>query len=270
LTSIFQHKDIKLHYRTIGNGKTPILAFHGFTRTSIDYELFAPFLKDDYTIYAVDLFYHGKTSFNSKNWKSFSKTELKEIFAGFLIHINVKRFEVMGYSMGGRVALFLIEQFATRIDHLYLLAPDGLKTNFWNWFVTSTNAGRGIYGLAISKPEIVYAISNTGQKLRVLPASIDKFLEINFSTKGLRLRIYRVWQLYRHIKFSQAKLAKLINKNKIKTDIVVGHKDPVVKIEVCEKFYNRIKKNATLHKIKSGHDLFRPFVIEFFKKTLFK
>ena len=204
MTSIFQHKDIKLHYRCIGSGKTPILAFHGFTRTSIDYELFEPFLKDDYTIYAVDLFYHGKTSFKSKNWKSFSKTELKEIFAGFLVHINVKRFEVMGYSMGGRVALFLIEQFATRIDHLYLLAPDGLKTNF------------------------------------------------------------------RHIKFSQAKLAKLINKNKIKTDIVVGHKDPVVKIEVCEKFYNRIKKNATLHKIKSGHDLFRPFVIEFFKKTLFK
>ena len=86
----------------------------------------------------------------------------------------------------------------------------------------------------------------------------------------MRLRIYRVWQLYRYIKFSQVRLAKLINKNKIKTDIVIGHKDPVVKIEECENFYNRIKNNATLHKIKSGHDLFRPFVIDFFRKTLFR
>ena len=270
MTSIFQHKDIKLHYRTIGDGKIPIIAFHGFTRNSVDYELFKPFLKDNYTIYAVDLFYHGKTSFNSKNWKSFSKAELNEIFYDFLSHINVERFQVLGYSMGGRIALFMIEQFATRIDHLYLLAPDGLKTNFWNWVVTSTKTGKGIYGLAISKPGIVYSISSTGQKLNLLPKSINKFLDVNFSTKGLRLRIYRVWQLYKYITFSKAKLAVLINENKIKTDIVIGHKDPVVKMENCENFYNRIEKHATLHKIKSGHDLFRPFVIEFFRKTLFK
>ena len=270
MTYIFQHKDIKLHYRTIGSGNTPMLAFHGFTRNSGDYELFEPFTKDDYTIYAVDLFYHGKTSFNSKNWKSFSKEELKEILEGFLAHIKIERFEVLGYSMGGRVALFMIEQFAKRIDHLYLLAPDGLKTNFWNWFVTNTHTGKGIYGLAISNPEIVHTISATGQKLRVLPASIDKFLDINFSTKGLRLRIYRVWQLYKNITFSQAQLAELINENKIKTDIVIGHKDPVVKTELCENFHKKIDRNSTLHKIKAGHDLFRPFVIEFFQKTLFK
>lgn len=247
-----------------------MVLFHGFTRSSVDYELFKPFMKDDYTLYAIDLFYHGKTSFDSKKWKSFSKNELKEIFEAFLNHIDVDRFEVLGYSMGGRVALFMIEQFASRIDHLYLLAPDGLKTNFWNWLVTSTKTGKGIYGLAISNPGIVYSISNTGQKLHLLPSSMNKFLDINFSTKGLRLRIYRVWQLYKHITFSQTKLADLINKYKIETDIVIGHKDPVVKPILCENFYLKVKENARLHKIKAGHDLFRPHVIEFFQRTLFK
>jgi len=247
-----------------------MVAFHGFTRSSIDYELFKPFVEDDYTIYAIDLFYHGKTQFDSKKWKSFSKIELKQILEAFLAHVELERFQVLGYSMGGRVALFMIEQFANKIDHLYLLAPDGLKTNFWNWLVTSTKTGKGIYGLAISNPGIVYSISNTGQKLNLLPASINKFLDINFSTKGLRLRIYRVWQLYKYINCSQAKLAKLINDNSIKTDIVIGHKDPVVKPELCEKFYMKIEENATFHKIKAGHDLFRPHVISFFKTTLFK
>jgi len=269
LTYIFQHKDIKLHFRKIGSGKTPIVAFHGFTRSSVDYELFEPFIKDDYTIFAIDLFYHGKTQFNSKKWKSFSKKELKEIFEAFLKHIEVKRFQVLGYSMGGRVALFLIEQFAKRVDHLYLLAPDGLKTNFWNWFVTSTKAGKGIYGLAISNPGIVYSISNTGQKLNLFPSSMSQFLDINFSTKGLRLRIYRVWKLYKNISLPQYKLAEIINDNSIKTDIIVGHKDPVVKPELCEKFYLKIEENATFHKIKAGHDLFRPHVIKFFQNNIF-
>lgn len=270
MTCIFQHNDIKLHYRKIGNGKKSIVAFHGFTRDSKDYELFKPFTSKEYTIYSIDLFYHGKTQFDGKKWKSFSKKDLKEIFELFLEHLNLDRFEVLGYSMGGRVALFLLEQFSQRINHLYLMAPDGLKTNFWNWFVTSTRTGKGIYGLAISNPGIVYGISATGQKLNLLPKSMDKFLEINFSRKGLRLRIYRVWQLYKDITFSQDKLAKLILEHKIDVDLIVGHKDPVVKPEMCEDFYLKIKETATFHKIKAGHDLFRPHVIEYLQQNVFK
>lgn len=269
MTSIFQHNDIKLHYRKIGNGDKSIVAFHGFTRDSKDYELFESFSGKEYSIYAIDLFYHGKTQFDGKKWKSFSKEQLKEIFVLFLNHLQLDSFEVMGYSMGGRVALFLLEQFPTRINHLYLLAPDGLKTNFWNWFVTNTKTGKGIYGLAISNPGIVYGISSTGQQLKLLPKSMDKFLEINFSRKGLRLRIYRVWQLYKNINFSQSDLANLILKNQIQTDIIVGHKDPVVKPSLCEGFHKRIDEVSTLHKIKAGHDLFRPHVLKYLQENVF-
>lgn len=269
MTCIFQHKDILLHYRKIGDGPKSVIAFHGFTRDSEDYEQFGSFSSKEYTIYAIDLFYHGKTKFASKKWKSFSKGQLKEILSGLLNHLKLDRFQVMGYSMGGRVALFMIEQFAERIDHLYLLAPDGLKTNFWNWLVTNTRTGKGIYGIAISNPGIVYSISNTGQKLNLLPSSINKFLDINFNTKGMRLRVYRVWQLYKEINASQAVLAEEINKYNISTDIVVGHKDPVVSPDLCLSFHKKIASNSTFHKIKAGHDLFRPYVIEYYKNNLF-
>ena len=265
----FQHKDINLFYRKIGFGGRKIIAFHGFTKNSEDYLLFEDFCKKKYTIYAVDLFYHGKTTFKSKKWKSFTKSQLKEIFDSFLKELKIEKFEVLGYSMGGRLALFFMEQFAKRVDHVYLLAPDGLKVNFWNWLVTSTKAGKGIYGLTISNPEIVYGISNTGQKLNLLPPTINKFLEINLKTKGMRLRIYRVWQLYRFITFKQQELKVIINRENLKVDLIVGSKDPVVAPKMVIDFANFVGPNVTSHILKAGHDLFKPHVLEYLKKHIF-
>ncbi|MBL57684.1 MAG: hypothetical protein CMP61_10875 [Flavobacteriales bacterium] len=269
MEAFYQHKDIQLFYRKIGTGKTKVIAYHGFTRSSEDYLLFEDFCKEKYTIYAIDLFYHGKTTFNSKLWKSFSKGQLREILEGFLEHIHANVFELIGYSMGGRVALFTMEQFANRINHVYLLAPDGLKINFWNWLVTSTKAGKGIYGLTISNPGIVYGINSTGQKLNLLPSSMNKFLDINFKTKGMRLRVYRVWQLYRFITFKQSDLKRIIKKNRLSIDLVIGHKDPVVPPKMVKDFAEYIGSEVTLHSIRAGHDLFRPHVLDYLKKNVF-
>lgn len=270
MEQFYQHKDINLFYRKIGTGKIKILAFHGFTKSSEDYLLYEDFCKRNYTIYAIDLFYHGKTTFISKDWKSFTKPQLGEILDGFLNHVEIDRFQVLGYSMGGRVAIFTMEQFAKRIDHVYLLAPDGLKINFWNWWVTSTKTGKGIYGLTISNPGIVYGISNTGQKLNLLPSSINKFLDINFKTKGMRLRVYRVWQLYKLITFKQSDLKKIINSNSFNVDLVIGHKDPVVPPKMVKEFAELVGDKVKLHSIRAGHDLFRPHVLKYLRENIFK
>ncbi|MAW65724.1 MAG: hypothetical protein CMD18_05955 [Flavobacteriales bacterium] len=265
----FQHKDINLFYRKIGCGERKVIAFHGFTKSSEDFLPFEDFCREKHTIYALDLFYHGKTTFKSKKWKSFTKPQLKEIFKSFLESLKIEKFDVLGYSMGGRLALFLMEQFGTRVNHVYLLAPDGLKVNFWNWLVTSTKAGKGIYGLTISNPEIVHGISSTGQKLKLLPKSINKFLKINLKTKGMRLRIYRVWQLYRFITFKQKNLKNIIINQNLKVDLLVGNKDPVVPAKMIKEFGVFVGPNITIHIIKAGHDLFKPHVFEYLKKHIF-
>lgn len=267
--SFFQHRDIRLFFRKIGQGNKPIIAFHGFTKDSSDYELFAPIINNEYTIYAVDLFYHGNTTFDSKKWKSFTKPQLKAILEAFVAHLKLKEFDVLGYSMGGRLALFMLEQFSEQVNKVILMAPDGLKINFWNWLVTNTRTGKGIYGLAISNPGIVYGISNTGQRLNLLPSTMNKFLDINFKTKGMRLRVYRVWQLYKHITFNQKTLKKIIESNNLHVELVIGHKDPVVAPKTVKDFAELIDKNATLHSIKAGHDLFKPHVLKYLKNNLF-
>ena len=85
----------------------------------------------------------------------------------------------------------------------------------------------------------------------------------------MRLRIYRVWQLYRFITFKQKNLKKIILKNNLKVDLVVGHKDPVVAPKMVKDFATFVGPNVTLHMVKAGHDLFKPHVLEYFKMNIF-
>jgi len=54
-----------LPYREYGHGPELLIAFHGFGRSSEDFEPMAAFLNDQYTIIAIDFFYHGPYGLDS-------------------------------------------------------------------------------------------------------------------------------------------------------------------------------------------------------------
>ena len=259
----FQQDHIVLNYQVFGTGDTNIIAFHGFGKTSNDYAMFKEYFGAKYKVFAVDLFYHGKTKIDGRKIRAFSKQDLNTFFQAFIEHLGINKFEVMGYSMGGRVALFFLEQFASQIDKMYLLAPDGLKKEFWNWLVTNTKTGKNLYGFTIHHPAWVKTAVSAGKKFKMLPDKIDKFLDISFGTKGARLRVYRVWKLYKHIGFDVDALTILAKSNQIQFEIVVGKKDPVVSPKLCQEFHKQIGENSKFHLIQAGHDLFKPHAIKY-------
>lgn len=264
----YQHnEDIQLHYNVYGSGNKALIAFHGFTKDSSDYALFEKYLSSKYTIYALDLFYHGKTKFNAKKIKSFSPNELFIVLNGLIQNLNLYNFDVMGYSMGGKLALFTLQNFYNWIDKCFLMAPDGLKLNFWNWWVTKTKTGKLTYGYTITNPKLVYNIAKFGTKTKISPQKIEKFVALNFGRKGIRLKIYRVWQLYKNIEIDTLKINKLNTQNFKKTLIFGGHKDPVIKLKFLKEF---TAKNQTfeLHPLNAGHDFFKEYLIEEISKKI--
>lgn len=266
---IFQKDHLVLHYQIFGSGPEKVVAYHGFSRTSQDYAVYQDFCQSKYTIYAVDLFYHGKSKIDGRKLRSFSKESLRDLLTEFYQHLKLDRFSVIGYSMGGRIALFTLEQFASQMDHLYLLAPDGLKNNFWHWLVTNTKTGKAIYGFTIKNSGWVGKVANAGIKMKILPPKIDKFLSLNFGTAGARLRVYRVWKLYQNIDFEHEVLAKIVRQHSLKIDLVIGKKDPVIAPEICKSFQKTIGSNCTLHVIDAGHDLFKPHALEYLQEKIF-
>jgi 2-succinyl-6-hydroxy-2,4-cyclohexadiene-1-carboxylate synthase len=91
----------------MGNPENPcIVFFHGFMGSGRDWEIIIEKLSDNFYCLAVDLPGHGKTTVHGLT------TDYKmETFAGyftkFIKSLNLNMIVLVGYSMGGRFALFL-------------------------------------------------------------------------------------------------------------------------------------------------------------------
>lgn len=104
-----------------------IVMLHGFLGSSADYSLFLSELSKSYYSIAFDLPGHGKSTFLSKEAYLIDNTIL--ILHSQLQDLGVNKIHLIGYSMGGRVALSLANAFPEMIASLTLISSTaGLKT----------------------------------------------------------------------------------------------------------------------------------------------
>jgi len=106
----------------------PLVLLHGFLGDSRDFETMVPPLLGQVHCLAIDLPGHGRTQVLGKAEQySFEKTapSLME----FLLTQTSPPWHLCGYSLGGRLALYLTLRFAPFINKLILIsASPGLKT----------------------------------------------------------------------------------------------------------------------------------------------
>jgi 2-succinyl-6-hydroxy-2,4-cyclohexadiene-1-carboxylate synthase len=110
-------------HRKFSNG---LLALHGFTGWGINWMPLANQL-NNVAFIAPDILGHGDSVANVPLVEAF---ELISIHLGFLMKShNIHRFHVLGYSMGGRLALYMAIHYPDYVKSLILeSASPGLKT----------------------------------------------------------------------------------------------------------------------------------------------
>ena len=255
----FSYKDLSIHYTKFGTGSTPLFAFHGFGRTGQDFELFKPYLKEKYTVYAFDLFLHGKSPFpeNRIEENPVSETELKQLFDSFTQHQNITQFSLMGYSLGGKIALSLLQLFPNRIKEVYLLAPDGIVLNRWYNFTSRTIIGRVIYRHITEKPNGYFTLLNVLKQVGFIREKMHTFLLENMKTKEKRQLVYDIWLTFSLIKPNIEKIQEIIKHNNITCHLFFGKHDNIIKPKIGKDFAKQLPNHATLHLIDCGHVLIR-------------
>jgi 2-succinyl-6-hydroxy-2,4-cyclohexadiene-1-carboxylate synthase len=100
---------ISLNVETSGRGDgPPLLLLHGFTRDARAWEPLLPCFEDYRTIRA-DLIGHGKSD-APQDVTRYSMDHAVEDLTALLHHLDIERTALLGYSLGGRVALhFAVE-----------------------------------------------------------------------------------------------------------------------------------------------------------------
>lgn len=243
-----------LPYRIYGNGPSLLLAFHGFGRTGEDFRVFEKELGAHFTIFAFDLPFHGQGKVNSilKN-PVFTKQDLYDLITQFCTEKKIDRFSVMGYSLGGKIALSCLEIFPTLIENIYLLAPDGLKINPFYFIGTRTWLGRYIFESIIDHPGILFNTGNFLEKMKWINPKINHFVKHHMDTIEKRRQVYHVWVLFRKFIPDLDKIAKITNENNINFMMFFGKFDSVISMKLADKMMRRLKDKDVLHVLNCGH-----------------
>jgi len=165
------------------------------------------------------------------------------------------RLTLLGYSLGGRVALSLYEQVPEKIEKLLLLAPDGLKVNFWYWLSTQTWLGNRFFAFTMKYPGWFFGFLKLINGLKLLNASISKFVRYYIGKPELRQLLYNRWTALRKLKPDLKKVKEQVRENKTPVRLIYGMHDRIILSSVGEKFRVGIEDHCDLSVIHSGHQV---------------
>lgn len=120
---------IQVNYQMIGDGGRPAIMFlHGFMGRGNDWESTALHFADDYFCILPDLPGHGDTRL-SADPDEYSMSAAAHSVADMLDRLGIDRAILVGYSMGGRIALYAALEYPERANGLVLESTSpGLRT----------------------------------------------------------------------------------------------------------------------------------------------
>ena len=250
----------------LGSGPKPVFCFHGYGEEAESFSFFEKYAGDQYTFYAIDLPFHGQTRWN--DGLNFSVNDLQQIIKELINKNNRnpqtgpraeqnegQKLSLMGFSLGGRAALSLYERMPEEIEKIILLAPDGLKVNFWYWLSTQTWIGNKFFAFTMKYPYWFFAFLKALNKLKVVNASIFKFVNYYIGDKEVRQLLYSRWTNLRKLKPHLGKIKSSVRMNETRVRLIYGMYDRIILPIRGEKFMKGIEEHCTLSVIHAGHQV---------------
>jgi pimeloyl-ACP methyl ester carboxylesterase len=241
----------RLHYHLFGKGKKVMLAFHGYAQEGSYYDAIAKVLKQDYTIFAFDLFFHGKSELHRTDMP-LTKERLAHIMNHFLEKNQIGRFDLMAFSMGGKFALAMIETFAPRVERVFLIAPDGIRTNFWYNVATYPGWLQGMFKRTVLRPAPFFRLVRTLDRYKIVDKGLLRFANFHMGTTNKRLKVYRSWVGFRELSFDIRKIVRVLNEQEITVTFFLGEFDQVIPHHRLKVFIRSIKR-ANQIILNTGH-----------------
>ena len=259
-----QHRQLSYKHSTVsyycfGAGPKQVICFHGYGEEATLYSFLEKYADNQFTFYAIDLPFHGQTKWN--DGLDFSHFDLQQIVKVILAETNVQqttnneKLILMGFSLGGRIALSLYQSQPEDVEKIILLAPDGLIVNFWYWLATQTWAGNRLFAFSMKYPGWFFAFLKMVNKLGLVNASVFKFVNYYIGNKEARQLLYQRWTGLRKLKPDLRRIKKLIRQHKTQTRLVYGKYDRIILPVRGEQFQKGIEEFCTLTVISSGHQV---------------
>lgn len=108
-----------MHIADSQRGDKCVVLLHGYLESMLVWDEFAALLKESVRVVTIDLPGHGVSMVTSQ---VHTMEYLAECVALAMEALGIERYSVVGHSMGGYVALAMVEKYASRLESIVLLS----------------------------------------------------------------------------------------------------------------------------------------------------
>ncbi len=249
LKNYLHYQDARIHYHRFGTGKKLLITLHGFGDRAQLFSVLAPALEDHYTVFALDLPFHGLTEWPRKE---FNQTDLVAIFQLIRTTHGFEKFDLMAYSFGGRLVMSVLPKLRTEIEQLYLIAPDGIQTK---WLFNINLMPRPFVRLwprLLNDPDWFLRFLKKTYKVGVISKFIYDFTRNHISTPERRERLFGTWLSMSNFNPKPKKIKRLLQQYPIPTHLYFGTRDEVIPVSAGQ-WLSKNVDSIHLHIIEEGH-----------------
>lgn len=259
LTHFLPYRRSRIGYTLYGRGRRLVIGCHGYAESAESFAFLESALGAECTLLVIDLPFHGRTE-----WKEGLFLDPADFLAwieeivGGLSWVD-GGWWLLGYSMGGRIALQLWEMAPEMVERVVLIAPDGLKMNPWYWLTTQTRAGNRLFRWTMRRPGWFFGLLRLGNWLGLVNPGIYKYAVHYIDNDRVRRELYQRWTLLRGFRPDIPHIQALIAERRIPIGLLYGRYDRIIRWETGEAFCRALPAGyCSLVVLDSGHQLLRP------------
>ena len=263
----FEFNGLSWDYAEWGQGSSVLLCLHGFGRSPEDFVEFTASLPDRYRMVAPSLFFHGASSVGSRlsAEEPLRTAEWEAFLRAFIAHLGVEQVSLLGYSLGGRLAISALQLIPEKIERAWLFAPDGLLANKWYKFLTQSRFGRSVFRWFIRHDAWYFKLLGGARRIGLVSAKLHDFIRSQIATREQQWQIYHTWTFLRLMKLDRPRLRKVLRAHALPIDLYVGRHDRVIKPHFSRRL-SALSHQVTAHTLETGHGMLTKDVGE----TVFK
>ena len=229
--------NLKIHYRIAGKGQS-LLILHGWGGSSHTWIKVQDILsKKDLKVIVPDLPGFGQSDFPPKPW---SVDDYVNFVKKFCDELNLKNFNLLGHSFGGRISIKFSIKYKDQINNLILVDSAGIKQKL------------------NKQDETLFALSKLAHslsKIKIVNPLVGQIRKLLYKTI-LRKKDYAkltgmMKETFRNVIYED--LLPYLNSIRVRTLIIWGAKDKIVPVRSAYIFKDRILNSQLKIIPNSGH-----------------
>ncbi|WP_419803456.1 alpha/beta fold hydrolase [Mucilaginibacter sp.] len=258
-----------VHYHEYGSGTKLLFAFPGYGMSGRQFSVLQKSLMRQYKIIAFDLFFQETSKLyvvkEALVLTGMQPEILKRYLYKWLGQKPGQRFSLIGYSIGANLALYLAQQFASQVDELILMAPDGLVKHKGFRFFRASFIGKKLYRKLTYSNWMMAAALKTLKHFRVIDTNLYSIASHETETPEKRQNGFFTVHFYKNFSADIHQLAALINQNHIRCRLYFGKYDNLFPPKNAEKLLGLLLR-PEIHILPAGHWLVTPELDDYIAK----